>query len=127
MSDKDILDINLNLDIIIERLEVLENHVKSMVETDTSNQDRIIVLEKKVKTLDLEKKLKIDYVLKMNQLEKNDKTHQAMHDRAFKQIAELKEVLNEVAQYRIGWETICSIGIPISIQEIIKEYEGRLK
>lgn len=53
--------------------------------------NRLDSLEKKVSSLDLEKKLKIDYMLKMNQLEKNDKTHQALYDKLFKQIAELKE------------------------------------
>ena len=46
-------------------------------------------IEKKIESLDMEKKLKIDYMLKMNQLVKNDKAHQALYDKLFKENAEL--------------------------------------
>ncbi|KKL95805.1 hypothetical protein LCGC14_1850950 [marine sediment metagenome] len=52
----------------------------------------------KIAKLETEKKLKIDYIMKMNQLEKNDKTHQALHDKAFKELSELKKDLKVVME-----------------------------
>ena len=71
----------------IEELEkwkgiINKDHQKAVIDIDK--------LEKKVDLLDMEKKLKIDYILKMNQLVKNDKAHQALYDKLFKEIAELK-------------------------------------
>ena len=63
-------------------------------------QHRLDSLEKKVGTLDLEKKLKLDYMLKMNQLEKNDKTHQALYDKLFKEIAILQKQINELEKLK---------------------------
>ena len=93
-------DINKNL-ARIEELErnckgsfsKVENHVKRILKVIDKHTQMIEALEKKVESLDLEKKLKIDYMLKMNQLVENDKAHQAMHDLVFKQIAELKKDL----------------------------------
>lgn len=51
-----------------------------------SIDDRLIKLE-------LEEKIKLDYMLKINQLEKNDKAHQALYDKIFKEIAELRNLI----------------------------------
>ena len=64
---------------------------KKLMEFEKTIIYKIEALEKKVESLDLEKKLKIDYMLKMNQLEKNDKAHQALYDKLFKEISELKD------------------------------------
>ena len=70
----------------IERIEQNFNYARFDIQTQ-----RIEELEKKVDSLDMEKKLKLDYMLKMNQLVENDKSHQACHEKTFKEIAELKE------------------------------------
>lgn len=52
MSDEEIKDLYNGFDKCINRIEVLEKTIESMVKTDTSNQDRIIALENKYKQLD---------------------------------------------------------------------------
>jgi len=49
----------------------------------------------KVLALETSKKIDLDYIMRVNQLEKNDKTHQALHDKAFKEIAELGDKLQK--------------------------------
>lgn len=74
-------------DVIKQTMEALDKRDEEIAELRASSASHT----EKIATLDLDKKLKIDYMMKMNQLEKNDKAHQACHDKAFKEIKELKE------------------------------------
>ncbi|KKK66165.1 hypothetical protein LCGC14_2966860, partial [marine sediment metagenome] len=66
--------------------ERLNLHSETMVKMHNNLSERIEALEKS-----LEPKLKLNYMLKMNQLEKNDKTHQALYGKLFKDISELNK------------------------------------
>ena len=58
-------------------------------------------LEKKVEILDMEKKLKLDYMLKINNLEKNDKALQATLKHLYNKIKDLKGTESEIRRINI--------------------------
>lgn len=82
---------------LIRKIEALEKICEgSFVKVEDHVKRILVVIDKHtqmIEVLDLEKKLKIDYMLKMNQLEKNDKTHQALYDKLFEEIKSLKEAM----------------------------------
>ena len=57
-----------------ELVELDDKHLRYSYDQDS----RIEELEERVKSIDLDKRLKLDYMLKMNQLVENDKAHQAV-------------------------------------------------
>ena len=80
--------------------DIRDNQILDLQDTTKELKLQIEELEKKVNSLDMEKKLKIDYMMKMNQLVENDKAHQALYDKIFEDITTLRSDLLQETEYR---------------------------
>ena len=102
--------------------DIRDNQILDLQDTVNHLKEKISELEKKYESLDMEKKLKLNYMLKINQLEKNDKAHQSIHEKNRKEIAELRE------EQKKGWEDYSFLqGSQIKRQDYLDEQLNELK
>lgn len=86
------------------------------------NEDNIIALEKKLAELENQKRIDLDYIMRVNQLQKNDKTHQALHDKAFKQLSELRKALKDHSKWQKEQDTLTEMELKELKEQIHKLY-----
>jgi len=107
-----------DFDNLNKRISELENLVKR---NDKDIKLVLVIQYKRIEELEtkleFEKKIDLDYILKVNQLENNDKTHQALYDKIFKELTELEKKVNDW----INGQAILDERIE-KLEEVVREF-----